>query len=89
VGPVVDAVVEVEGLARVILWLTARGVVSPSTKMLKKNVLETVRFILPRSTTQVKWPPRFVTLSKRKLVKMRYGSNSRHSGPTKHIDEFI
>lgn len=62
----IDVVVEVEGLARVMLWLIACGVVCPSMKMLKKNVLEMVRFILPRSITQVKCPPKFVTLSNRK-----------------------
>lgn len=59
---------EVERSARVTLWLIARGDNSPSMKILKKNLSETVRFMPPRSITQVKWPPRFVTFSRPEAV---------------------
>lgn len=47
------AVVLVTARVKLKSWVIARGDVSPSTKMLKKNSCELVRFMPPRSIVQV------------------------------------
>jgi hypothetical protein len=47
------AVVLVTACVKLKLWVIARGDVSPSTKMLKKNSCELERFMPPRPISQV------------------------------------